>query len=146
MLQDIRPDLTAIAKDGVAHLRHSRHSDEHQSGARDRRKARQRRRALRERKTEIAVSGAGDHVEHAAVYRTRRAARLADVRSQTSGPAQGLMADMRSTLTQAREATADLADNMEAMKRNFLLRGFFNRRGYYDLDSISPEDVPQGGT
>jgi phospholipid/cholesterol/gamma-HCH transport system substrate-binding protein len=60
------------------------------------------------------------------------------------GPAQGLFADMRLTLTQAREATADLADNMEAMKHNFLLRGFFNRRGYFDLDAISPAQYRSG--
>jgi hypothetical protein len=54
------------------------------------------------------------------------------------------MSDMRVTLTQAREATADLADNMEAMKRNFLLRGFFNKRGYYDLNAISPADYRAG--
>ena len=51
---------------------------------------------------------------------------------------------MRTTLGQAREATADLADNMEAMKHNFLLRGFFNRRGYFDLDSISPAEYRTG--
>jgi len=68
---------------------------------------------------------------------------IADFRSQ-DGPAQGLMADMRVTLGQAREATADLADNMEAMKHNFLLRGFFNRRGYFDLDAISPADYRKG--
>jgi len=72
---------------------------------------------------------------------TRRA--VADFRSK-DGPAQGLLADMRSTITQAREATADLADNMEAMKHNFLLRGFFNRRGYYDLDAISPAEYQTG--
>ena len=60
------------------------------------------------------------------------------------GPAQGLFADMRLTLGQAREATADLAENMEAMKHNFLLRGFFNRRGYYDLDAISPAQYRNG--
>jgi phospholipid/cholesterol/gamma-HCH transport system substrate-binding protein len=60
------------------------------------------------------------------------------------GPAQGLFADMRMTLGQAREATADLADNMEAMKHNFLLRGFFNKRGYYDLESISPAEYRTG--
>jgi phospholipid/cholesterol/gamma-HCH transport system substrate-binding protein len=48
------------------------------------------------------------------------------------------------TLAQAREATADLADNMEAMKHNFLLRGFFNRRGYFDLDAISPAEYRKG--
>jgi len=68
---------------------------------------------------------------------------IADFRSQ-DGPAQGLFADMRVTLTQAREATADLADNMEAMKHNFLLRGFFNRRGYFDLDAISPAEYRNG--
>jgi phospholipid/cholesterol/gamma-HCH transport system substrate-binding protein len=68
---------------------------------------------------------------------------IADFRSP-DGATQGLMADMRVTLAQAREATGDLADNMEAMKRNFLLRGFFNRRGYFDLDDISPMDYRSG--
>lgn len=68
---------------------------------------------------------------------------IADVRAE-DGPAQGLFADMRATLSQAREATADLADNMEAMKHNFLLRGFFSRRGYYDLDAISPAQYRNG--
>ena len=68
---------------------------------------------------------------------------IVDFRSR-EGPAQGLFADMRMTLGQAREATADLADNMEAMKHNFLLRGFFNKRGYYDLASISPAEYQTG--
>ena len=68
---------------------------------------------------------------------------IVDFRSK-DGPAQGLFADMRMTLGQAREATADLADNMEAMKHNFLLRGFFNKRGYYDLESISPAEYRTG--
>jgi phospholipid/cholesterol/gamma-HCH transport system substrate-binding protein len=68
---------------------------------------------------------------------------IADFRSK-DGAAQGLFADMRGTLLQAREATADLADNMEAMKHNFLLRGFFNRRGYFNLDAISPAEYRNG--
>lgn len=68
---------------------------------------------------------------------------ISDFRSK-DGPAQGLFADMRVTLTQTREATADLADNMEAMKHNFLLRGFFNRRGYFDLNAISPAQYRSG--
>jgi phospholipid/cholesterol/gamma-HCH transport system substrate-binding protein len=68
---------------------------------------------------------------------------IADFRSQ-DGPAQGLMADVRVTLSQTREVTADLADNMEALKHNFLLRGFFNRRGYFDLDAISPAEYRNG--
>ena len=68
---------------------------------------------------------------------------IVDFRSK-DGPAQGLLADMRTTLGQAREATADLADNMEAMKHNFLLKGFFNKRGYFDLESISPAEYRTG--
>ena len=68
---------------------------------------------------------------------------ISDFRSP-DGPAQGLFGDMRATVIQAREATADLADNMEAMKHNFLLRGFFNRRGYFDLDDISPAQYRSG--
>jgi phospholipid/cholesterol/gamma-HCH transport system substrate-binding protein len=68
---------------------------------------------------------------------------IADFRSD-DGPAQGLLGDMRVTVTQAREATADFADNMEALKHNFLLRGFFNSRGYFDLDAISPADYRSG--
>jgi phospholipid/cholesterol/gamma-HCH transport system substrate-binding protein len=68
---------------------------------------------------------------------------IADFRSP-SGQTQGLMNDMRLTMNQAREATADLADNMEALKRNFLFRGFFTRRGYFDLDAISPADYQKG--
>jgi hypothetical protein len=33
---------------------------------------------------------------------------------------------------------------MEALKHNFLLRGFFNRRGYFDLDAISPVEYRNG--
>ncbi len=68
---------------------------------------------------------------------------VADFRSK-DGPAQGLMADMRITIGQAREAVADLADNMEAMKHNFLLRGYFNKRGYFDLDALSPVEYRKG--
>ena len=39
----------------------------------------------------------------------------------------------------------DLAETTEALKRNFLFRGFFNRRGYFDLDDVSVDAVPAGG-
>ena len=68
---------------------------------------------------------------------------IADLRSD-GGPASGLLTDMRTTLSNAREVTADLADNMEALKHNFLLRGYFNRRGYFDLDAISPAQYRSG--
>lgn len=60
------------------------------------------------------------------------------------GPVSGLSTDLRLTLSHARDALADLADDTEALKRNFLFRGFFTRRGYYDLDDISPAEYRQG--
>jgi phospholipid/cholesterol/gamma-HCH transport system substrate-binding protein len=68
---------------------------------------------------------------------------LADLRGG-GGPFKGLTGDLQLTLTHARDAMADLADNTEALKRNFLFRGFFNRRGYFDLHDVSVQQYRQG--
>lgn len=47
-------------------------------------------------------------------------------------------ANVREALSNVNIATGNLADNSEALKRNFLVRGFFRRRGYYTLNDISP--------
>ena len=60
--------------------------------------------------------------------------------SGTPGP----MEEIRATLANTREATADLADNMEALKRNFFFRGFFKSRGFYDLNAVSLDDYLSG--
>ena len=54
---------------------------------------------------------------------------------------QGVTAgtNIRESLMNANAASLNLADDTEALKHNFLLRGFFRRRGYYNLDRISPE-------
>ncbi len=57
---------------------------------------------------------------------------------------KGLRPDSSRRWTSARVAMAAFADNMEALKHNFLLRGFFNDRGYFNLASISPADYRQG--
>ena len=54
-------------------------------------------------------------------------------------------ANIRSSLINANAATANLADVTEAAKHNFLLRGFFNKRGYYSLADISPERYRRDG-
>lgn len=56
----------------------------------------------------------------------------------------GLTDDLRRTLAEARGAMSGFADNMDALKRNFLFRGFFNRRGYFDLSDLSPEEYRRG--
>jgi phospholipid/cholesterol/gamma-HCH transport system substrate-binding protein len=60
------------------------------------------------------------------------------------GAMQGMTTDLRQTMVYAREAMSDLAENTESLKRNFLFRGLFRGRGFYDLDSISPEDYRGG--
>ena len=55
-----------------------------------------------------------------------------------------LSANLKLAVEEARSAMNGLAQNMEALKRNFLLRGFFTRRGYYDLDDISPAEYRKG--
>jgi len=40
-------------------------------------------------------------------------------------------------------AAASLQDDMEALKHNFLLRGFFNKRGYEDSDELTKYEISQ---
>ena len=54
-------------------------------------------------------------------------------------------ANIRSSLVNVNTATANLADVTEAAKHNFLLRGFFNKRGYYSLAEISAEEYRRDG-
>ena len=57
---------------------------------------------------------------------------------------QGALTDFRETMSNARDAMGGLSENMDALKRNFLLRGFFNRRGYFELDDLSASEYRQG--
>ena len=70
-------------------------------------------------------------------------AAIADLRGE-NGPVKGLTGDVQQTLHSARDAMADLAETTEALKRNFFFRGFFNRRGYFDLDDVSVAQYRQG--
>ena len=61
-----------------------------------------------------------------------------------SGSIKGLTADVQQTLQAARDVMTDLAETTEALKRNFLFRGFFNRRGYFDLDDVTVAQYREG--
>ncbi len=45
-------------------------------------------------------------------------------------------ANIRNTLSNLNQSTANLADDTEALKHNFFFRGFFKDRGYYSLQDI----------
>jgi len=68
---------------------------------------------------------------------------IADLRGD-NGPVKGLTGDAQQTLRAARDAMTDLAETTEALKRNFLFRGFFNRRGYFDLDDVGVAQYREG--
>jgi phospholipid/cholesterol/gamma-HCH transport system substrate-binding protein len=48
-------------------------------------------------------------------------------------------ANVRVSLMNANTASSNLADATEALKHNFLVRGFFKKRGYYNLADLTPE-------
>jgi hypothetical protein len=69
---------------------------------------------------------------------------LADLKPKADESGEGLVADLRESVSNAREATSDLAENAEAIKRNRFIRGFFKRRGFYDMDEISVDEYRRG--
>ena len=60
------------------------------------------------------------------------------------GPIQGVTSNMKQTLEETRASMAGFAENMDALKRNFLVRGYFNKRGYFNLSEISPAEYRNG--
>jgi len=47
--------------------------------------------------------------------------------------------NLRESLSNVNTAMANMADDTEALKHNFFLRGFFRSRGYFNLDRLSPD-------
>jgi len=60
------------------------------------------------------------------------------------GPVEGMVSSLKQTMDDARKAMSAFAENMEALKHNFLLRGFFKDRGFFNLAEIAPAAYRQG--
>lgn len=52
-------------------------------------------------------------------------------------------AALRDAAQGAKQATTNLADDTEALKHNFFFRGFFNRRGFYNFDTMNRDKYAQ---
>jgi phospholipid/cholesterol/gamma-HCH transport system substrate-binding protein len=68
--------------------------------------------------------------------------------AEFAGPdEQGVTAgvNIRQSLSNANAATANMADETEALKHNFFFRPFFRHRGYYNLTHISPDKYRKDG-
>ncbi len=48
--------------------------------------------------------------------------------------------ELNQTVVSAQRAMTNLADDTEAVKHNFFLRGFFHNRGYYNLSELTPAE------
>jgi phospholipid/cholesterol/gamma-HCH transport system substrate-binding protein len=68
---------------------------------------------------------------------------VADFRGE-DGPMKGITGDLQQTITQARTTMHNLAETTEALKHNFFFRGFFNRRGYFNLQDVTVQDYRAG--
>ena len=69
--------------------------------------------------------------------------RVEDAVTRFSGPGsvtEQLIDDAGEAMRHARNAIADMADNAEALKRNWLFRGFFAERGFYNLDELTLDE------
>ena len=95
---------------------------------------------LQSRKLGEKVEKTSANVERASAQVTRI---LAELRPSEADQ-HGLLDDARYTLQNAREATSDLAENLEALKHNWFFRGFFRQRGFFDLDAISLDEYLSG--
>jgi phospholipid/cholesterol/gamma-HCH transport system substrate-binding protein len=49
----------------------------------------------------------------------------------------GVGENLQRTLADAHEAMSDLSDNTEALKHNFFFRGFFKKRGFFELGALT---------
>lgn len=50
-------------------------------------------------------------------------------------------AGMSDTMVHAQAGIADFQENMEALKQNFLLRGYFKKRGYEDSEELASDTI-----
>lgn len=102
---------------------------------------------MRKLSADLQKSDLVNTVEQTAAHVRDAAARAKEIliAFQPSGPGdEGMSSDLRQTLRNAEEATSNLVESTRALKRNWLFRGFFNNRGFFDLELVSVEDYKAG--
>ena len=73
----------------------------------------------------------------------RSAERVEEAIDRFGGPESEtvrMLADAGETVAHARDAMSDLAENTEALKRNWLFSRFFGDRGFYNLDQLTRDE------
>ncbi len=82
--------------------------------------------------TNTTIESAGEVADHVNQALTQF---LARDRNGKNGPAE-----LNETVASTKQAMSNLADDTEALKHNFLLRGFFHNRGFYNLGELTPAE------
>jgi phospholipid/cholesterol/gamma-HCH transport system substrate-binding protein len=91
-----------------------------------------------------AIGGEAEQTVRNLRETTERARTAMEGFASPTGTGQQITQTLRNTLAEVQEVTSDLAEATEALKRNFLFRGFFRDRGFFDLDTISREAYQSG--
>jgi phospholipid/cholesterol/gamma-HCH transport system substrate-binding protein len=92
---------------------------------------------------EKVVANVKEATEQAKEAMAQAKGAMTDFRGE-NGPMRGIAGNLQQTLASAKDAMADLAENTEALKRSFFFRGFFNKRGYFDLEDVSLRQYREG--
>ena len=83
----------------------------------------------------VSVKSAAQHID-------ATSQQLHQTMTEVLGPdAQGADAatNIQQSLSNLNQATGNMAEDTEALKHNFFFRGFFKRRGYYNLANLTPD-------
>ncbi len=92
------------------------------------------------------IAGRANHLLDTAQEAVSNFGEIAAKINQGKGTAGALVND-RTMYDQATASVSAMHDDMEALKSNFLLKGFFNKRGYIDSDELNKhqiQDLPPG--
>ncbi len=95
---------------------------------------------LESRKLPQKVDQSMDHIRSASAHIDSSAAQLDQTLKEATAPdSQGVDAgtNLSQALTSANVATANLAEDTEALKHEFFFRGLFRHQGYYNLGDLS---------
>ena len=91
-----------------------------------------------------AVATQADEIATSARQVVEQARKTLEGFQSKDGPVEGMASSLKQTMDDARKAMSGFAETMEALKHNFLLRGFFKDRGFFNLADISPAAYRKG--
>jgi len=75
---------------------------------------------------------------------TAKARQTFDAVTAQDGAAQQMLRSVQNAVVDTQEVMSDLAEGTEALKRNILFRGFFQDRGFFDIDTVTRDAYLSG--